>query len=434
MRRSTKLAVLGALVAAVLVTGHDGATAAPAPAPGTLGVGPTARYIDAAHRLFLDRPASDGEILRWAHAVHADDRLSLTTALAASDEWAGERVDELYQRVLGREADPDGRSHWVGRIRGGLRLEDVAAVFHGSEERWRALGSDAGAYVDSLYRVVLEREPDAGGRAHWSHQVRRGTDRTLVAAHFLASLESRRQRVDARYQEVLDRAADPGGREHWTGRLAQLGDVVLAAHLAASAEFHQRATGVLPPRIQVVAVGPGTAYPLTGSWRSGCPVHHRDLAAVEFPHWTDDGGRRSGVLIVHRALVPHVAHVARTMFGTAFPLTSARPVDDFGGDDDRSMAADNSSAFNCRTVAGTSTWSEHAYGRAIDLNPERNPYVRGGSVEPPSGRDWLDRSDVRPGMLVEGSPVVAAFDRLGWGWGGRWSSARDYQHFSTTGR
>lgn len=184
----------------------------------------------------------------------------------------------------------------------------------------------------------------------------------------------------------------------------------------------------------MVGVGPGTAYPLGASWRAGCPVGPADLVAVEFDHWTDGGAIVRGVLIVHRDVSDDVATAMNVLFRDRFPLTSARPVSDFGGDDDASMAADNTSAFNCRPVAGTSTWSEHAYGRAIDINPRRNPYVRGSRVEPPAGRDWLDRADLRPGMLVEGRAAVEIFDRLGWGWGGRWSSAKDYQHVSATGR
>lgn len=186
--------------------------------------------------------------------------------------------------------------------------------------------------------------------------------------------------------------------------------------------------------VAVVPVGPGTSYPLTDSWRAGCPVGPASLRAVEFDHYRPDGSVGRGVLVVHRDVAADVVTVVRRLFDARFPLTQARPVDDFGGSDDASMAADNSSAFNCRTVAGSSTWSEHAYGRAIDLNPVRNPYVRGSVVEPPGGRGWLDRSDVRPGMIVEAHAVTDAFDAVGWGWGGRWRTAKDYQHFSTSGR
>ena len=111
-----------------------------------------------------------------------------------------------------------------------------------------------------------------------------------------------------------------------------------------------------------------------------------------------------------------------------------RLVDDYAASDEASMAADNSSAFNFRLVAGTDILSQHALGRAIDINPVENPYVEGSHVSPGRGRRYLDRTDVRPGMIVPHEVVVRVFRRIGWGWGGRWTSARDYQHFSANGR
>ena len=109
-------------------------------------------------------------------------------------------------------------------------------------------------------------------------------------------------------------------------------------------------------------------------------------------------------------------------------------LDAYGANDDRSMAADNTSAFNCRVVPGTRRLSMHAYGRAIDVNPVENPYVHGGLVEPPAGRAYLDRSRRRPGMAMQTGVLVRAFASVGWHWGGLWRSSKDYQHFSTTGR
>jgi D-alanyl-D-alanine carboxypeptidase len=110
------------------------------------------------------------------------------------------------------------------------------------------------------------------------------------------------------------------------------------------------------------------------------------------------------------------------------------PVDAYGGSDSRSIEADNTSAFNCRSVEGTSRWSEHAYGRAIDVNPIENPYVDGGHTSHRASVPYLDRSRRRPGMAYEGGVLVGAFDAIGWGWGGRWTSVKDYQHFSASGR
>ena len=110
-----------------------------------------------------------------------------------------------------------------------------------------------------------------------------------------------------------------------------------------------------------------------------------------------------------------------------------RLVDDYGGDDDRSMAANNTSGFNCRRVAGQQNWSAHAYGAAIDLNPLQNPYVQGVSVDPPAGRRFaaIDRGSSAPvplGVIRVADRPVAAFARIGWQWGGYWVSSKDYQH------
>jgi hypothetical protein len=112
-----------------------------------------------------------------------------------------------------------------------------------------------------------------------------------------------------------------------------------------------------------------------------------------------------------------------------------RPVSVYEGSDDRSAAADNTSAFNCRyaVAAGPKRWSAHAYGEAIDVNDVENPYLLGSRVIPPAGARFLDRSRVRPGMAVRGGTLVRAFASVGWLWGGRWTGSPDWQHFSRSG-
>ncbi|HWM54006.1 MAG TPA: M15 family metallopeptidase, partial [Solirubrobacterales bacterium] len=127
--------------------------------------------------------------------------------------------------------------------------------------------------------------------------------------------------------------------------------------------------------------------------------------------------------------------VFRALYRARFPIRRLVPVDAYGASDFRSIEADNTSAFNCRYVAGQpGVWSEHAYGRAIDVNPIENPYVTGsGYVSPPAGAPYARRSRHRPGMIHHGGPVVAAFAAAGWEWGGNWASPKDYQHFSAAG-
>ncbi len=172
------------------------------------------------------------------------------------------------------------------------------------------------------------------------------------------------------------------------------------------------------------------------SWRPGCPVGPAQLRAVRLSYWGFDGERHVGTLVVRDRVAPDVVTVFRILYRARFPIRRLEPIDRYRGSDKASMAADNTSAFNCRPALapGPKRWSMHAYGEAIDVNTVENPYVLGSTVSPPAGRAFLDRSRSRPGMAVEGGVLVQAFASVGWSWGGRWSGSRDYQHFSTNGR
>jgi hypothetical protein len=181
-------------------------------------------------------------------------------------------------------------------------------------------------------------------------------------------------------------------------------------------------------RATISSIDGDLAEEMTGaSWREGCPVPLADLRLVEVRHWDFAGDQRVGELVVHRDVVRAAARGFRGLYRAGFPIRSMQRVDAFDGSDEDSMAADNTSAFNCRAKTGSTTsWSVHSFGRAIDINPVENPYVSGATVLPPAGRAWLDRADVRPGMIVAGNAVIAAFP--GWDWGGDWRRPRDYQH------
>jgi hypothetical protein len=178
-----------------------------------------------------------------------------------------------------------------------------------------------------------------------------------------------------------------------------------------------------------------TAADLGKSWRSGCPVGPADLRLVRVSYWGFDDRPHSGGIVVHADVAADVTTVFRTLFAKRFPVRRLEPVAEYGGSDDRSMAADNTSAFNCRNAvsSGKPSWSVHAYGKAIDINPVENPYLFGDDVLPPAGKAFTDRSRYRPGMAVKGGVLVKAFAAVGWKWnvGG---ANPDYQHFSTTGR
>jgi D-alanyl-D-alanine carboxypeptidase len=171
------------------------------------------------------------------------------------------------------------------------------------------------------------------------------------------------------------------------------------------------------------------------SWRPGCPVGPVELRLLRVDHWGLDGRVHRGELIVHRDHARRILAVMGKLFKARYPIQRLRLVDAYRASDDRSMAANNTSAFNCRRVSGTSRWSEHAFGRAIDVNPLRNPYVtRSGRVSPPAGKTYANRARWAAGMIHAGDKVVQAFAAAGWRWGGYWSGSKDYQHFSATGR
>jgi SpoIID/LytB domain protein len=206
------------------------------------GVG---RYIDRISQIFTGQSASGSTSNAWTSAVQAGNRAGFTYSLAVSDAWAGYEVDQLYQRVFGRAADPAGRAYWVGILAGGARLEDIALWFYGGDEYWAQHGGTATGFVNALYQDLLHRPADTPGRTYWVGQLQSGSlGRVGVTAGFYASIESRRDRVFRLYQRILlrspDNVAPSFGWDHWAGELPRLGDMWLAAYLAASDEAFAR--------------------------------------------------------------------------------------------------------------------------------------------------------------------------------------------------
>lgn len=154
---------------------------------------------------------------------------------------------------------------------------------------------------------------------------------------------------------------------------------------------------------------------------------HDALVALVVPYVGFDGLEREGLMVVHRDVAADVEELFKEMRRQRFPLESVVPASDprFDWSDEAMMAANNSSGFNYRTIAGTNRLSYHAFGRAIDLNPALNPYVRGGRIEPPGATYNLEK----PGTIGSDSFIVAFLEARGWTWGGRWTEPIDYQHF-----
>jgi hypothetical protein len=172
------------------------------------------------------------------------------------------------------------------------------------------------------------------------------------------------------------------------------------------------------------------------SWHPGCPVGLRDLRYLRVSYWGFDRHRHVGELMVARSAVRPLRQVFAELFRARFPIRRMHLVDDYGGSDYASIQADNTSAFNCRRATGETRWSEHAYGRAVDVNTIENPYVYSdGTTTHRASRPYLDRRRHRRGTATAHGTLVRAFARVGWGWGGSWAASgpRDYQHFSASG-
>jgi D-alanyl-D-alanine carboxypeptidase len=184
-------------------------------------------------------------------------------------------------------------------------------------------------------------------------------------------------------------------------------------------------------RASIRTIGAAEATAMTGvSWHRGCPVPISDLRHVDLTYRGFDGLRHRGELIVDKSVARSVVDVFHTLYSMRFPIRTMLPVDHFGADDDASMAADNTSAFNCRPITGsTSGFSRHSYGKAVDLDTLENPYVKGAVVQPPAGQAFTNRTEIRPGMIRHGDRVWRAFAAHGFTWGGDWKSLKDYQHF-----
>lgn len=178
-------------------------------------------------------------------------------------------------------------------------------------------------------------------------------------------------------------------------------------------------------------VHPVTVAELGETWRPGCPVGPEGLRRVELDYLDPDGRTQRGSLVVHQDYVDDVIEIFADLERMKYPIAKMQTVDHYpGAQDELSMRDNNTSAFNCRPLPGSTDWSLHAYGRAIDINPLVNPYIdNAGNLEPKTAGRYLDRGLAEPGMLKAGDPAVRVFTDRGWRWGGAWRNPVDYQHF-----
>lgn len=171
------------------------------------------------------------------------------------------------------------------------------------------------------------------------------------------------------------------------------------------------------------------------SWREECPVALADLTYLTMGFWGFDGLAHTGEMITNSAFADQVVNVFASLWAIRFPIEEIRVQTQEEMDALPTGDGNDSGSFECRPAVGRSAgWSMHAYGFAVDINPFHNPYTRGEVVAPELASAYIERDNRRPGMIFEGDVAVTAFDEMGWGWGGRWETAKDWMHFSSNGR
>lgn len=168
------------------------------------------------------------------------------------------------------------------------------------------------------------------------------------------------------------------------------------------------------------------------SYKKNEIITYADLRCVKIMYYGFDELDHEGMLIVNKAIAEDILTIFKSLYEAKFPIESVRLIDEFDADDELSMAANNTSAFNYRPVSGSEKLSNHAYGLAIDINPLINPYVTEYGVYPDGGEAFTDRTQLYKGMIRKGDICYETFKAHGFTWGGDWHSVKDYQHFEIT--
>ncbi len=283
-----------------------------------------------------------------------------------------------------------------------------------------------------FYRAVLDREPDAAGLAYWHRLLTTGTELTTIADSFASSIEFEMRFGVPRgsggdplflnqvYRNVLGREPDEAGERYWSQLLeAGVPRAQIVLWFSESVEFIA-ATGLGPAELApfVGSIDPVTSADLGVSWREGCPVSPGDLRMVRVTHVDFAGETQTGELVVHQDSAADLLVVFQRLYEHRYPIQSIRTIDEFDGSDDASMDANNSSGFNCRKAALSTSWSQHAYGRAIDINPLVNPYVKGALGAAPVGSSFRRSIDTPSGVDSRGRHRRSELRRhrvdLGW--------------------
>lgn len=165
------------------------------------------------------------------------------------------------------------------------------------------------------------------------------------------------------------------------------------------------------------------------TYRENPHIKLSDLRYLTVSYIDFEGNAETGELICNKRLSEDMLAVFKELYEAGYPIEKIRLADEYGGDDDRIMADNNTSCFNYRTVAGTDTVSLHGFGRAVDINPLYNPYIAGGRVMPEKALPYADRTKAFEHKIDKDDICYRIFTAHGWKWGGEWKNSKDYQHF-----
>jgi D-alanyl-D-alanine carboxypeptidase len=234
---------------------------------------------------------------------------------------------------------------------------------------------------------------------------------------------------------------NPYARPDWMGtRLLPLRPDEFGVVQPTPAEMQDRqfeTLDVLPPPTDEVFHSTIDAIPhdvlARSSWVPECPVALEELSYLTMSHFGFDQRFHTGEMIVNAAVAEQVVEIFRRLHESRFPIEQMRVITKEEIDTHPTGDWNDTTSFVCRPAVGSTSWSQHAYGTGIDINPFHNPYVNGDLVLPELASAYVDRDDVRVGMIVPGDVATESFAKIGWGWGGHWSSLKDWMHFSLSG-
>jgi len=235
---------------------------------------------------------------------------------------------------------------------------------------------------------------------------------------------------------------NPFARPEWMGtRVLPLRPDGYGEGQSTPPEFDPRALetpDVLPPptddefQFTIAPIPPDVLA--RSSWVPECPVTVDELSYLTVSHYGFDGRFHTGEIIVNQGFAEEVVEVFRLLYEARFPIEQMRVITKEEIDAPPTGDWNDTTSFVCRPAVGSTSWSQHAFGLAIDVNPFHNPYLKGDLVLPELASAYTDRENVRPGMIFEDDVVTEAFAEMGWGWGGNWNTLKDWMHFSLTGR